>query len=117
MNPSNPNAGEPVNPNGTVSSEPAGSSVNPLSNLESVVAAAQQAAAAQQTPKAQFENQFGSGATPPVAEVPADAPIAQSPQVVETVAPEQTPAEKLKKQIAVSIDAFLEEAAREKTPV
>lgn len=58
----NPNPINPT-PEGVVNN-----AANPLANLEGVVAAAQEEAAAQ-TPKARFEAQFGSGpAAPPVAE-------------------------------------------------
>lgn len=96
-------------------------------NVEGVVAAAQEAAAAQ-TPKRQFENQFGWGIVSPVTKapvVPLDPginivldPFAKEPQVVEAVAPaEQTPAEKLKKQIEDSVNTFLEEVTKEKAAV
>ena len=102
-----------------VSSDPS----NPLAGLEGVVAAAKEAAAAQTTPKAQFENQFGSPqpTTPSVTDIanlgtppPLDTSTPQSEpiQPVETLTqpePEQTPAEKLKEQIANSVNAFLEE--------
>lgn len=99
----NPNAGKPV---------------NPLSDLENVVAAAQQAAAAAQTPKGQFEEQFGSGVTPLDPSIKTvDGLLAKGPQTVEAVVPaKQTPAEKLKQQIAASVNAFLEEVTKEKIP-
>lgn len=50
-----PNAGEPVKPGGTTPD---------ISRVEGLVAAAQQEAAAAQTPKVQFENQFGSLVAP-----------------------------------------------------
>lgn len=110
-------------------SEPNVAVSNPLDKLEGAVAAAQAAAA--QTPKGQFENQFGLGsATPTVAEPAPPAGGTSVPQpptdnlapkqtqpVVETLAqrePEQTPAEKLKQQIADSVDAFLEEVIKER---
>lgn len=122
----NPNTGEPVNPP---------PSPNPLADLEDVVAAAQQEVAARavsiQTSAEEFKAQFGSGVTPPVTEIPSssepsvasldpsintvDDLLVKGPQVVEAVAPpEQTPAEKLKKQISDSVDAFLEEVTKEK---
>ena len=136
----NANGGVPTVPESAV----ANNAVSPLGNLEGVVPVAKPEVAATQptapvqapkeTPKVQFENQFGSGpATPPVAEVPEikqedskEAPVAQldpsiktvddlltkGPQVVEV---EQTPAEKLKQEIAATIDAFLEEVTKEKT--
>lgn len=77
------NPTEPVNPGPVATADkpvsgvgetPIGGAVNPqapssdISRVEDLVAAAQEAAAAQ-TPKGQFEDQFGSGpATPPVAE-------------------------------------------------
>lgn len=106
---------------------------NPLANLEGVVAAAKlEAAAAQaepvqvpaETQEGQFVNQFGSGLTPPVAEVPTlkpedsqEAPVTSldpGPEpAAEAAAPEEkTPAEKLKEQIAASVDAFLEEVTQ-----
>lgn len=66
------NPTEPVNPGGGVAESPLATQ-NPaaspdISRVEDLVAAAQQAAAAQ-APKDQFVNQFGSGSvTPPVAE-------------------------------------------------
>ena len=99
----NPNAGEPGNQGSTqggvaVADKPISASpplASPdISRVEDLVTAAQQeAVAAQTTPKAQFENQFGSGVTPPAAEAPI-APLdpnintvgdllAQGPQVVE----------------------------------
>lgn len=123
-----------------------------LDKLEGVVAAAKLEAGAvqptapiqalEETPKGQFENQFGSGpASPPVAEVPelnptdlketsvaqldpstkaVDDLLAKGPQVVENpnptveaVAPaEKTPADILKEKIAANIDAFLEEVTQ-----
>lgn len=155
----NPNAGEgnnnqsPVTNTATVVDRPlnttaelnTGTPLNPLDKLESVVVAAQEAAA--QTPEGQFNNQFGEPTTPPVAEPvpgldtalanlestpaafdaapPAETPsssvasldpnintvadlLAKGPQVVEAVAPaEKSPADKLKEQVAASIDEFL----------
>jgi len=107
---------------------------DPLANLQNVVDAARKdvASAAPQAPTEEtsqkaFQNQFGSGATPPVAELkPEDSTnpsvvqldpsietvddlLAKGPQTVEVSAPaEKTPADILKEQIAASVDAFLE---------
>lgn len=86
----------PVEPN-------VGSSDPPLANLQSVVDAAREAVAAQvaaplqtpaETPQKEFQAQFGSGVTPPVAEVPVaqldpsiktvNDLLAKGPQVVES---------------------------------
>ena len=142
--PKPPEAGNPNPIQGTGSIADA----NPLSDLEKVVEAAQEAAATvpqtptpgttpAETPAKQFEKQFGSGITPPVAEEvselkpedSADVPVApldpnintvddllaKGPQTVEA---EKTPADKLKKEIADSVEAFLAEVTKkEEVPV
>lgn len=78
-----PNAEAPVNPGGVATTEPTvpgTSSIltppKPLSGLEDVVAAAEEAAriagtpTVTPTPREQFSAQFGSGATPTVVETP-----------------------------------------------
>lgn len=115
-----------VEPNVEVSS-------NPLGKLEDVVAAAKLEAAPRttatgqtpaETPKGQFLDQFGSGhatpATPTTVESAPDlidtalANVGDTPPAETPQQPEQTPAEKLKQQIADSVNAFLEEVAKEK---
>lgn len=111
--------------------------MNPNGSDDVVAAAKLEAAASAaplqtpaETPKGQFENQFGSGVTPPVAETPSssiaqldpsiktvDDLLTKGPQVienpnptVEAVAPaEKTPADILKERIAANIDTFLKE--------
>lgn len=91
-----------------------------------------------QTPKDQFASQFGE-AVPPVEPMATTPPVTepasglmdtalsnlatlqqtQAQPVVETLAqpePEQTPAEKLRKEIADSVDAFFKEVAKEQAP-
>ena len=136
-----PNAAEPGNQGGVavadkqnpvdVKGEQPVNTDPSLANLEGVVAAAQQAAAASpvpqtpaETPEGQFMNQFGSGPeTPPVAEVPVsvapldpsintvDDLLARGPQTAES---KKTPAEELKEDVSVAVEKFLEEVTKEK---
>ena len=140
----NPNAGEPVNPPGAptgdkpinpvsgVISEPSvtapSTSVGPdmssdLSDLQNLVNAAKE-----QVPtnsQSAFVKQFGpaEGANPvsqPTSDLNAglDSSSPVSVQVEEKPEPSvaETPAEKLKEQIAASIDTFLVEVTKEKIP-
>lgn len=123
--------------NATVESNVAAS--NPLDKLEDVVAAAKLEAGAvqpttpiqalEETPKGQFENQFGSGPdTSPVAESApglidttlanlGSTPPPAGENVSANIQPaletpkhlEQTPADKLRQKISANIDAFLGE--------
>lgn len=98
--------------------------VSPLGTPEDVLNAAKQAAdASTTTPQDQFVAQFGPASQPPVqateeipvTSVPPAMPnVAQQSSVAEDVSsqPTQTPAEKLKEEISISINKFLEEIAK-----
>ncbi|MBI2613450.1 MAG: hypothetical protein HYW62_01650 [Candidatus Levybacteria bacterium] len=103
----NPNAGEPANPSGGVALAPEPSITIPstnigssdqVANLQDVVDAAREEAAA--NPIDQFNAQFGSGATPPAAEVP-------------ELKPEENPQATFVKDIKAAVEK-LEKATKEK---
>lgn len=141
----NPN-GEPVNPNspdGAVPAAPAAPASADLGSLEKAVNDAQKEEAAT-SPIDQFKAQFGDpvGSVPsPVTESPVSAtdpilsdikqPLSKpsveapkdtsgdsyTPTAEAALKAEKTPAEKLKKEISDSVNAFLEEVTKEKSVV
>lgn len=125
----NPNAGEPVNPGGAavaVGEQPVNNPpTNPLADLEGVVAAAQEAAqatppvqASAETPQGQFVDQFGSGpATPPVAEVPTNVPVAPLDSgTIEAVPPPEDPQATFVQEVRNAVKK-LEEATKKEVSV